>query len=196
MAMPWSLAKEKRKKILADKAEQERLNRLFNACFRIQREACDAAGHHIPMGVENVRGAQEWVGLSRWNFGSFHLWGDVPALMPIAKAIKVDDGRKNSGGSWFNIGSPGQKEVERNPVHEITKQGLKQAAGIKNGGNGSWFGDYSGVKQGGDLFDDPASFSRRHSSKSKARKAASAAIAKIPLPLSRHIAKYWHPQNA
>ena len=32
-----------------------------------------------------------------------------------------------------------------------------------------------------------------HFSKSKARKAASAAIAKIPMPLARHIAAYWKP---
>ena len=70
--MPWKRAK----------ALPPPDNSLFEACFRIQREACEAAGHHIPLVVENVRGAQPWVGRSRWNFGSFHLWGDVPALMP------------------------------------------------------------------------------------------------------------------
>jgi len=58
-------------------------NSLFESCFRIQKEACEAAGRHIPMVVENVRGAQKWVGRARWNFGSFYLWGDVPALMPM-----------------------------------------------------------------------------------------------------------------
>lgn len=92
MAMPWTLAKAQAAAIRADTsgAMLEELNRLFNACFRIQQEACEAAGRHIPMLVENVRGAIPWVGRSRWNFGSFHLWGDVPALMPMtAKAIKV-----------------------------------------------------------------------------------------------------------
>ena len=85
MAMPWKLAKAKAAAIRADKtgAALEKLNQLFNACFRIQREACDAADRHIPMVVENVRGAQEWVGRARWNYGSFYLWGDIPALMPI-----------------------------------------------------------------------------------------------------------------
>lgn len=85
MAMPWILAKAKAAAIRADKtgAALERLNRLFDATFRIQREASEAAGRHIPMLVENVRGAIPWVGYSRWNFGSFHLWGDVPALMPV-----------------------------------------------------------------------------------------------------------------
>lgn len=87
-AMPWKRAK----------ALPPPDNTLFDACFRIQREACEAAGRHIPMVVENVRGAQKWVGRSRWNYGSFHLWGDVPALMPPARNVM-----KNSGGSWFAI---------------------------------------------------------------------------------------------
>ena len=87
MAMPWSIAKEKARAIRADatgKALAD-LNALFNACFRIQREASEAAGHHIPMVIENVKGAQPWVGRARWAFGSFFLWGDVPALMPIQR---------------------------------------------------------------------------------------------------------------
>ena len=102
MAMPWKLAKAKAAAIRADTtgAEIERLNRLFNACFRIQREACEAAGRHIPMVVENVKGAQPWVGRARWSFGSFYLWGDVPALMPpVHKATKVP-GFRFDGGSF------------------------------------------------------------------------------------------------
>jgi hypothetical protein len=91
-AMPWKRAK----------ALPPPDNSLFEACFRIQREACEAAGRHIPLIVENVRGAQPWVGRSRWNFGSFHLWGDVPALMPIAKkAIKVPGFRFDGSGKSF-----------------------------------------------------------------------------------------------
>lgn len=141
MAMPWKKAKAKAAAIRADEtgAELARLNRLFNACFRIQREACQAAGHHIPLVVENVRGAIPWVGRSRWNFGSFHLWGDVPALMPATmNAVKL-------GGSWFH--------------------GYRKGQGARN-----------------------------HGSKSKSRKMASAMIAKIPLPLSRHIAATFKPR--
>ena len=72
-AMPW-----KRAKLLPPPD-----NVPFETCFRLQREACEAAGRHIPLVVENVRGAQKWVGRARWNFGSFYLWGDVPALMPM-----------------------------------------------------------------------------------------------------------------
>lgn len=84
MAMPWSKAKaliqwyrypENPERIVE-------LNALFDACFRIAREA------ECPIILENVRGAIPWVGRSRWNVGSFHLWGDVPALMPSAECSK------------------------------------------------------------------------------------------------------------
>ncbi|MFA6031840.1 MAG: DNA cytosine methyltransferase [Myxococcota bacterium] len=189
MAMPWSLAKAKAAAIRADTtgAELERLNRLFNACFRIQREASEAAGRHIPMVVENVRGAIPWVGRSRWNFGSFHLWGDVPALMPATgrQALKAGvthrsdgstnfHGFKNTGGSWFNIGGPGQKVVGQNP-------------------DGRKMRDVDGYER-----THPNAFGWKipaTTSKSKARKAASARIAKIPLTLSRWIAKHYRPAS-
>jgi hypothetical protein len=66
-AMPWKRAK----------ALPPPDNTLFEICFRIQREASEAAGRHIPLIVENVRGAEKWVGQSQANFGSFYLWGDV-----------------------------------------------------------------------------------------------------------------------
>ncbi len=85
-AMPWKKAK----------ALPPPDNSLFEACFRIQREASEAADHFIPLVVENVCGAQKWVGRARWHYGSFYLWGDIPALMPITrKAIK------GNGGPWF-----------------------------------------------------------------------------------------------
>ena len=149
-AMPWKLAK----------ALPPPDNTVFEACFRIQREACEAAGRHIPMIVENVRGAQKWVGRARWSFGSFYLWGDVPALMPIAvhKPKFILDDIKNG---------------QRRQVEGVYENGIKCG--------GDWFGP--GVK----------SEMRKHSSKSPARKMASAMIAKIPLPLSRHIAATFRP---
>jgi len=53
------------------------------SCFRIQREASEASGSHIPLVLENVKGAQRWIGPAKWHYGSYYLWGDVPALMPI-----------------------------------------------------------------------------------------------------------------
>ncbi len=104
MAMPWKLAKAKAAEIRADTSGQmlADLNRLFDACFRIQAQASLAAGRHVPMVVENVRGAVPWVGRARWCHGSYALWGDVPALMPIrlrTEAIKC-------GGGWFGPGNP------------------------------------------------------------------------------------------
>ena len=134
-AMPWKRAK----------ALPPPDNSLFEACFRIQAEAIEAAGHHIPLVVENVCGAQKWVGRARWHFGSFYLWGDVPALMPIVRRSI-----KGQGGPWF-------KDAD-------TADGGYGPGNFRNGIEGT-----------------------------AARKAASAHIAKIPLPLSRHIAKAWYP---
>jgi len=36
----------------------------------------------VPFIIENVRGAQRYFGRSKLNCGPFHLWGDVPALLP------------------------------------------------------------------------------------------------------------------
>jgi hypothetical protein len=111
MAMPWGRAKAKAAAIRADMTgnERERLNALFNACFRIQREANQAAGRPIPMVVENVRGAQSWVpqGRARWAFGSFYLWGDVPALMPttLGRNVMKAGVTHRSGGSTNFHGS-------------------------------------------------------------------------------------------
>ena len=200
MAMPWSRAKAKAAAIRADETGQMRvdLTRLFDACFRIQREACEAAGRHIPMVVENVRGAIPWVGRSRWNHGSFHIWGDVPALMPVTpgRAVMKDGiahrpdgatnfhGHKNNGGSWFAIGGPGQKVTRQNPDGR-NLEAIPLEDGRKVGKD--WFGGYGGG------FGGDCSPMRRNSSRSPARKAASAMIAKIPEALSRHIAAVWRP---
>lgn len=216
MAMPWTRAKQ-----LAvwyrDQAHPERLvelNELFDACFRIAREA------ECPIVVENVRGAVPWVGRARATFGSFYLWGDVPALMPITKrrgkgpkagtgnqlcCVRVDqiqdDGEgqknpgfrfdgsggsfqtasvkatKNDGGSWLNVAHNTTSGHKQNPVH----------AAIDNANEGRK-GYMSGTGNLGKSI-----VSRQTSSRSSARKAASAHIAKIPLPLARHIARVYYP---
>ena len=220
MAMPWSRAKAIAAEYRSGVRDVKKLTALFDACFRIQREAIEAAGHHIPMVVENVRGAIPWVGRSRWNYGSYHLWGDVPALMPMTcKAQKYNPdgtahpsgswfaiadsknrGSKNNGGSWFNIGSPGQKETNRNPVHELagkkTHSHINRRDGYDHTRHLTNQAESDGVKQhksGRAWFADPDTISGSTSSASSARKAASAAIAKIPLPLATHIAATYRP---
>ncbi len=136
-AMPWKRAK----------ALPPPDNTLFETCFRLQREACEAAGRHIPLIVENVRGAQKWVGRARWAYGSFYLWGDVPALMPVIAPKAVlklgvthrSDGVTNFhgtkvGGIDFNgYGTPGYKAQAFNTTAE-----RRLREDIKNAG-GSWF---------------------------------------------------------
>jgi hypothetical protein len=178
MAMPWSKAKQKAADYRNGTRDVKQLTALFNACFRIQREAIEAAGHHIPLVVENVRGAQPWVGRSRWNFGSFHLWGDVPALMPIARHLK---------GAGYNMNKGTAKKWN---THESDFSAIAAGVlvGIKQGG-------ISGPRANGKgdaWFQDGAA---KHGSKSNARKAASAMIAKIPTVLSAWIAKTYHPER-
>lgn len=183
MAMPWSRAKQIEADYKSGARDVKQLTALFDACFRIQREAIEAAGHHIPLVVENVRGAQKWVGRSAWNFGSFHLWGDVPALMPIArKAIKVP----TMGAGWYHPSDP--RHVPGLAFNGHADRNLRNAQdGMKVGKD--WFGGYGGG------FGWDSSPMRRNSSKSSARKAASAHIAKIPFVLSQHIARAWYPQE-
>lgn len=204
-AMPWKRAKALPPPYLGME--------LFNAQFRIQREASEAAGRHIPMIVENVKGAQKWVGRSRWHYGSFYLWGDIPALMPMTfKSPGQPSGMeyttlvpsegfktsglnwsnqekrgqdftriagsqiKNNGGSWFAIGSPGQKVTGQNPDGRLYAD--RDSEGTKQHGSGHvWYRTGNGALP----------------SASKRRKAASAMIAKIPFPLAQHIARTFKP---
>lgn len=56
--------------------------RLVERCFLI------AGLLRCPIVLENVRTAQRWFGRSHMNCGPFHLWGHIPAILPVF------DGRK------------------------------------------------------------------------------------------------------
>ena len=176
-AMPWKRAK----------ALPPPDNTLFEACFRIQREACEAAGRHIPLIVENVRGAQKWVGRARWNYGSFYLWGDVPALMPprhrgqfnkIPPSVNEAIRQGRSPNRWTNPAEHGVK----NPGCDLTEQGFNVASAHQFG----HMVEGARIKRG-------AEDKRQHIGTK--RKFASAMIAKIPLPLSCHIAQAFLPHT-
>ena len=71
---------------------------------------------------------------------------------------------------------------------------------IHGGGKDGWFGPYMAMKErikqqgsGREWFAGDGRISRMTSSKSPARKFASAMIARIPLPLARHIARVYRP---
>jgi len=214
-AMPWKRAKALGPPLLGIE--------LFAQAERIQREAIAAAGHFIPMVQENVRGAQKYVGRARWHHGSYYLWGDVPALMPITlgrsdvKKVAIQSwsnfgkpgyvgeafnhtaerATKNDGGSWFNVAH--NKVLGNNPVRPHGGQIRHDPRYPHLDPNTA---DYDGVKQGGNWFnvealdrDGQQVIARRSGSKSNARKAASARIAKIPFALAQHIARTYFPKR-
>lgn len=249
MAMPWKRGKQIAAALRGDydasgkvpfpegytgSRTLAQLTALFDACFRIQREACQAAGRYIPMVVENVKGAQPWVGRAKANFGSFYLWGDVAMVgirvvcgvqfgsgaMPMRAQKFNPDGTDHPPGSWFAVADSKNRDarkVDGFNFHEHEKTGKPgrsfQSAAVdgqkvpvysdprRNGGKGAHLTspreNEGGTKNGKDWFGsgEDCSLQRRASSGSSSRKAASAQIAKIPLELSRYIARSYHPQG-
>lgn len=155
-AMPW-----KRAKALNAAGPPHKFIELFETCFRLQREACEASGWYIPMILENVKGAQPWVGSARWHFGSYYLWGDVPALMPITKVLK-QPGRDFHFQEKYGIPSPlfhgadheasvkralalktiGHANIRDRFDHTRHLTNQRESDAVK--GNGTWFGQSHG----------------------------------------------------
>lgn len=180
MAMPWGRAKQIGRALRGEEEFPEgyrgsrtlaELTALFDACFRIQRQASDAAGHHIPMVVENVKGAQPWVGRAPWSFGSYFLWGDIPALMPIQRyheRLKVKAGEQWNVNRENFTGTRGWDEGLKHKDADGYERTHPQAFGWKA--------------------------PRTSSSAVSARKASAARVAKIPFALSSHIARVYAPK--
>jgi hypothetical protein len=194
MAMPWTRAKQIAGGLRAEvpfpegydgSRTLEELTALFDACFRIAREI------GCPIVLENVKGAQPWVGRANAHYGSYYLWGDVgnvggrvvradrPAKFgEYARAnLRSVKNSETQGGTWFNIA-----HGERVPGNtDGAVKGMSGLHGLSHpDGNG-------GRDLGGP--NDP----RRFNSKSDSRKAASAMIAEIPFPLAEHIARVFKP---
>jgi hypothetical protein len=198
LAMPWSRSKNpegsKAAKALRRKWETEGPdNRLFDACFRIQREAIAAAGRHIPLIVENVRGAQPWVGQAKANYGSFFLWGDVETVNGAIVAGQVrfgvermsaNGGVKIPGQDWNRFKNHGDvspdwtMQVGRKVDHHL------DGAVPEGTGKTSWF------------FGNTKHELRGTSSGSTSRKEASARIAMIPPPLAEYIGRQFYQINS
>jgi len=164
-AMPW-----KRAKALNVIGPPHAFIELFNACFRIQREASVAAGRYIPLVVENVKGAQPWVGKASAHYGSYYLWGDVGMIgnRVVAGALRMGAGIAPT--KAYKV--PGFR-------FDGLSHGSFQSAAVKQHGSGAiWFD--TGIAS--------------YSSRSRSRKEASAIIAKIPFPLAQHIARCFNPE--
>jgi hypothetical protein len=182
-AMPWKRAK----------ALPPPDNTLFEACFRIQREASEAAGRHIPMVVENVRGAVKWVGPAQGKFGSYYLWGDVPALIPVPRRTKNGNGRNLHIHEKTGVPTPNWSSMSLNDAIKIGDQNTYR---LGHGPSARFANPAEGVKQHGsgpEWFDNGIA---HFSSAGLDRKHASALIAKIPFPLARHIARVYRPERA
>jgi hypothetical protein len=100
----------------------------------------------------------------------------LPGFQQVAK-LQTAEGFKTAGMNWSDQTKRGQ---------DFTRIAAAQTEGSKCGG--AWFGSYAEQKALGTI-----SPGRMHGSKSNARKAASAMIAKIPFVLGQHIARAWKP---
>jgi hypothetical protein len=126
--------------------------------------------------VENVRGAEPWVGRAAWSFGSYYLWGDVPALMP-----NVIGARKNPGFRFDGSGKSFQSESVHRHVEGVKVAALDGGRRTDKGKGARFTSRDCGVEG---------------QKTPGARKAAAAKIAKIPFALSSHIARVYHPRRA
>ena len=110
-AMPWTRGKKLAAEVRADPIRLAQELALFNACVRIGKEA------ECPTVIENVRGAQPWVGPAKANYGSFYLWGDIgmangniicgnrKELLPVPRkrsAMKYGIAHRSNGATNFH----------------------------------------------------------------------------------------------
>jgi hypothetical protein len=112
-----------------------------------------------------------------------------------------ETGRKSQGLNWSDQTKRGQdftRHAGRHALEGIKGAGPSWDPETKSGAHGMkrWTNPAEGRKGGGDWFSSGAdcSLQRKASSKSPARKAASAIIAKIPFPLASHIARSFKPR--
>ena len=152
-AMPW-----KRAKALNAAGPPHQFMNLVRHCFRIAKEA------QCPLVMENVKGAQPWIGPAKGHYGSYYLWGDVPVPLPkptanrMKTATRSQQDRERCGGKSPHWTNPGE--------------------GIKQHGSGrAWF-------DRGICSLPSASIRRRE---------ASARIAMIPFPLAYRIGVWFLP---
>jgi hypothetical protein len=209
MAMPWGRAKAKAGRCgradspRATGARARQLTASFDACFRIQREACDAAGPaHSPWWWRTSRapsrGSAARPGTSVPTTSGATCRRSCPAL---SRSVKVKDGM-SSGivrpvGDAFNrerrarLSGSRRPKGRRLPVRHRLALRSRTVTGQKPGSRSTSPEGRKGAGAGAEWFDQNLC---KLSSKSSARKAASAKIAKIPFALSSHIARVYKPE--
>ena len=135
---------------------------IWEACVRIAKE-CNA-----PLVLENVRGAQKYMGKAVAHYGSFYLWGDVPAMLPHGRPIK---GFVRNFEGRTKTKFPG--ECDR--VNPVTLKKMVVSEKYKNS-----FEDHPSAQM---------------SSQSMSRKEWSARAAIIPIELSTWIGQCFYPRG-
>ena len=206
MAMPWSPAKAKAAWYREEYTRQLELNCLFNACFRIAHEA------GVPLVVENVKGAQPWVGQARAHYGSFYLWGDIASVGGAVAALRPKFGELVGA---RRAGGKAKPDGTEHPQGSLFKVADSKERGQENDG-GSWFAigspgqtnvgqnpdgrkvamnfhEHEKTGKPGRSFQSAAVDGLKVPAESGRRTAASAQIAKIPFPLASHIARIFKP---
>jgi hypothetical protein len=103
-SFPFKRCRELAKNVPPDKS-------LWEAAERIAKEL------NAPIVIENVRGAQPYMGKAVSHYGSFYLWGDVPAMLPIGQPKKgfqragpLNRTREWRGNSPLKSAFPGEYE--------------------------------------------------------------------------------------
>jgi len=193
-SFPFKRCRELAKNVLPDKS-------LWEAAERIAKEL------NAPMVIENVRGAQPYMGKAAAHYGSFYLWGDVPAMLPIGcprKGFQRLKDSENPSDPWGGFGGSSHGAKMEFGIGR-TNLGVQPTYKKISGGRyrvHTFPGEYEckdpvtfkkmvGYEKYKNRFEDHES--AQMSSKSNSRKEWSAKAAMIPLELSTWIGKCFLP---
>ena len=114
-SLAFKVCREKEKKYPVDKS-------IWEACVKVAEKELNT-----PLVLENVRGAQKYMGEATAHYGSFYLWGNVPNNVPKAPKKEAKKGfthvkGRGMGGEYER---PGFREL-------VAKHGHKEARKIKS----------------------------------------------------------------
>lgn len=142
---------------------------IWEACEKIAKEL-DA-----PMILENVRGAERYMGKAKAHYGSYYLWGNVPALLPMGNPRKGFTRVKDES---FSGGRDGKQFRGNTPVSNL----WRDITHMREARDGKMYRKIEGTPTAG-----------KHGS--RARKEWSAKVAIIPIELSTWIGEVFYPRE-